>query len=351
MSVSLEAPRSRPYPRYPIDIGALVVAATGADTSPSKPIDMGGGADPYIVDGQGYYEGKKIYAHTENYACTEVRFRVADTLADLPKARPQVAFDHALTAKPGEPRPHATWAQEFGYANGMCFSYYSGGTSRDHGYQTQVLAGWEDEPLNKMEYVGQLDIPIESELVIDASRFEIDDEAFLVLSALDEKAKMQGLYLLPMKDLWTAAGDPVLVSEPRYRWEKKGGRHGVNEGGQHVQRMLTLGKGKEKVKRDCIEYAGGPSWDDPYSTGRLIHTPGTEVLDQDNWTKQRRPILSRYKSMPGVRMPGVGHGSYIKEGDSDFMALQCKKFRGSGWLRQCIIAPYYETPDNKLAFY
>ena len=51
-----------------------------------------------------------------------------------------------------------------------------------------------------------------------------------------KKAGAQNLYIAKMKNPWTISGERVLLSEPEYTWEKKGGK--INE----APELLVLGK-------------------------------------------------------------------------------------------------------------
>jgi len=99
---------------------------------------------------------------------------------------------------------------------------------------------------------------------------------------------------------WQLASDPVLLTRPLYGWENVDGT--INNEGPYA--FVHGGK-------VYLTYSGGSANKYTYAVGLLTADEDDDLLDLDNWTKARTPVL-QYYSIEGVW--GPGHNSFFQDG-------------------------------------
>lgn len=257
------------------------------------------GPDPFIA----VHDGAYYLTYT---TARDIRIRKAGTLAGLAAAAPvQVWTD-------SEPsRCCNIWAPELHLLRGpnglRWYIYYTAGskpccaTQRMH-----VLESESTDPMGPYHYKGRLFDASNDYWAIDPTVFEAGGTLYAVYSGtprdLMPREKPQHLYIARMSNPWTLAGPRVLLSEPTYDWEKRGG--GVNEGPAFLRRG----------DRIFLAFSGSGCYTDDYAVGLLETTAAANLLDPGAWKKHSEPILSRNDSA-GVFAPG--HNSFFRPPGSD----------------------------------
>ena len=256
------------------------------------------GPDPWMTYYDGYYY---LAATTWGGPFTGLTMRKASTIADLKNAAPvQVYQDSTLS------RCCNYWAPEFHLLNGpnglRWYGYFTGGPQKCcDGQRMHVIESAGIDPLGPYTYKGQLTDTIDG-WAIDTSVLELDSSLYLLFSAFEGSSinatmNDQNIYIAPMSDPWTIAGDRVLLSAPTYDWERQDGY--VNEGPVALQHS----------GRTFVIYSASGCWGPNYKLGMLAFNGGNP-LSTSSWIKSAEPV---FQGTSAVYSPG--HNTFFKSPD------------------------------------
>ncbi|SIO94470.1 RICIN domain-containing protein [Vibrio spartinae] len=256
-----------------------------APTSFTNPI-YNNGADPWLL----FYDGN-YYSVTTTWS-SQLSMRKSPTLAGLKDATPVNVWS--------ETDPNSCcnfWALEFHHLNGpngwRWYMLYTSGQDGSYDYQhNSVLESVGDDPMGPYQYKGS---PLGRTYNIDGSYITINNQLYFMYSQW--RGSSQLLYIARMSNPWTISGQPVVLSEPVYSWERIG--NNVNEGPEPL-----IHNGRVYVVYSA-SYCNTPG----YSLG-LLELTGSDPMDRNAWTKRNQPI---FKSANGVY--GPGHNGFFKSPD------------------------------------
>lgn len=107
------------------------------------------------------------------------------------------------------------------------------------------------------------------------------------------------------REPWKLTSEPVLLTRPLYGWENVSGT--INNEGPYAF-----------VTNDTVylAYSGGSANRFTYAVGMLTAKVGEDLLDLNNWTKAKQPVLSFY-SIDGLY--GPGHNSFFTDAQGNLM--------------------------------
>lgn len=272
-----------------------VAPLVGAQDPPAfrNPIQLAGGADPWIV----YHEGN--YYLTTTSGSSELFMRQSPTLAGLKDAPPiQVWQDDTPD------RCCNMWSPELRLLAGSdglhWYLYYTAGPLSQNTHLTQhthVLESEGTDPLGPYTYKARVYDPDHDTPQLDGSMMQWEDELYFLASVWDEDG--QSLYIAPMSDPWTISGDHVRIAVPTFAWEKTGAA--INEGPVALEHDGQL----------FITFSASACSEPDYNLGMLTLT-GEDVLDPDAWAKDPEPVFQR-SDENGVF--GPGHNGFFKSPD------------------------------------
>lgn len=263
--------------------------SSGGTTYTNPVVDGPNAADPDIV----YYEGR--YYHIATTWGSHWEIRGATTLAGLHDAEPVTVYEETVAS-----RCCNFWAPELHLLTGEdggkhWYLTYSAGVAENTDHQhVHVLESEGTDPMGPHHYKGQVDPFGDNRWMIDSSYLTADDGSLhLLFSAWDDGT--QNLYIAPLSNPWTPAGDAVRISTPEYDWETQG--LSVNEG------PVILKHGGRTFLTYSASYCGTAD----YKLG-MLELAGDDPLDPGSWTKFPEPVFER-NDEAGVY--GPGHNNFF----------------------------------------
>lgn len=258
------------------------------------------GQDPWIVAHDGQY--LLVQSAAGNRRLVVKRF------PDL--ARIERNAETVIWAPPGRaPYGRQLWAPELHHLDGRWYVYYAAGDGRPGSHRTLVLGA--DDPLGPYRFLGRVADPAHDVWAIDMTVFRHGGRLFALWSGWDgpDDGFPQNLYLAPMADPCTLAGERVCISTPEHHWERSVAA--VNEGPQVVRNPET--------GRLFVLYAADASWTLAYKTG-LLELAGRDITDPASWRKLPRPFFA-----------GGGHASVLDTEAGPQLVYHRKRGPDPGW--------------------
>ncbi len=277
------------------------------------------GADPWVVEHGGKY-----------YYCFATGNGVG--VAEIPSINSisSEGYSQVYTAPAGTQYSSEYWASELHYIDGEWYIYVAADDGNNFNHRMYVLKGTTQNPTDPFEMVGKI-YDSTDKWAIDGTVVKILGENYFVWSGWEgDENVAQNIYIAHMSNPWTIDSERVLISSPRYSWEKKGTPH-INEG----PAALYNGDGV------FIAYSASGSWTDDYCIGLLTYNGG-DPLNAKSWRKSLQPVF-RKKAETAY---GPGHCSFTTAADgSTWMVYHANRESGTGWGGRSIwIAPVKFTP-------
>ncbi|MBC7873246.1 MAG: glycoside hydrolase family 43 protein [Ferruginibacter sp.] len=257
------------------------------------------GADPWCLYRNGYY----YYTNTLG---NRIDIWKTKNIASLPDAERKTVWKppaKGLFSK-------EIWAPEIHFLKGKWYIYFAADSGRNEDHRLWVLENENPDPLlGVWKLKGKLTTPGDK-WSIDGSVFEFNGAMYLVWSGWEGNLNgQQNIYIAKMKNPWTVEDKRVLISSPKYYWERNGDiKNGsdithvyVNEGPQ----VLT------KNNKLFLIYSASGCWTDNYSLG-ILKQSGTDLLDPASWIKYPEPVFTQ---SPQKKVFAPGHNSFFKSPD------------------------------------
>ena len=228
-------------------------------------------ADPFVylhTDGYYYFTGTM-----PQYDCIEIRR--AKTLNGLLTADSEVVWKKHTT---GEMGSHI-WAPELHYIDGVWYIYFTAGDAKDVWEIRPYLLMCEDENPMTGKWIekGRIDVGVES-FSLDMTTFIHKGEQYVLWAQKTEPADVSDVYIAKMKNPWTLATKPMILTTPEYDWEVQGFK--VNEGP-----AVLVRNGKVIVTYS----ASDTGW--RYCMGMLWADENSDLLDIKSWHKSDKPVF------------------------------------------------------------
>jgi len=235
------------------------------------------------------------------------------------------------------------WAPELHYVRGRWYIYYAASDGRNENHRAAVLEAQTDDPQGPyvdrgMLYTGDhFEEKGQNRWAIDATPLEIDGRLYVIWSGWEDERDIQYLYIAPMSDPCTVAGNRVrLFENDTHLWERvderRAGR-GLHEGPQVLRRHGKV----------MIVYSCSGSWQPSYKLGLLWMDEHADPLNTRSWTKLDRPVFEGNE-----RVLGVGHASFTRSPDDseDWIVYHSKIAPRDGWERAVHIQKFGWTEDG-----
>ncbi len=257
-------------------------------------------ADPQI-----YKSDTGIYYFTASVPeYDRIILRRGKTLSELADAEERTLWRKHET---GEQSIHI-WAPELHKLWGKWYIYYAAGDKDDiWNIRPYVLECTGDDPyMDEWRELGRMQAAVNDEFSfktfsLDATVMQYNRDYYYIWAEKTGVGKMiSNLYIAKMETPNKLATDQVLLSTPDYPWE----RHGfwVNEGPAVLR----------KDDKIFLTYSASDT-SQAYCMGMLSLKEGADILDPQNWQKQRKPVLQTDQS---AGIFGPGHNSFVKSDDN-----------------------------------
>lgn len=254
--------------------------------------------DPCVVYHDGYY-----YAvYTEVFGITLYRSTSLETVVRDEKLMIHTAFSGTTCT--------SLWAPELHYnpATDRWYVYFSDATESFDFFSIRMMCieSKTNDPWGEYVLKGCTDPDL---LAIDQTVF-YDEASGTLYTAFSEFTSDRGqvITLAVMENPWTISDQRMMISYPKYGWEKKGKTEGkderVNEGP-----VFLLHEGKLS-----LVYSASGCWSEYYCLG-LIEFTGEDfspenIMNKNNWSKKNMPIFEAANEVYGV-----GHCTFFQSPD------------------------------------
>ena len=269
-------------------------------------------ADPYVyrhTDGTYYFT-----ASVPEY--DRIVLRSGRSLVELSDA-PEYEIWHKHESGP---QSIHIWAPELHYLFGKWYIYYAGGDKDDiWAIRPYVLECEGDDPVRdpwiekgKMARADGDEFSFEA-FSLDATVFEVNGRWYYVWAEKVGVGKqISNLYIARMKNGYTLDTVQVLLTTPDYDWERVG--FWVNEGPavlKHDGKIFLTFSASETGACYCM--------------GLLYADENADLLDPQQWTKKRMPVLTTDEEK-GIF--GPGHNSFVKaeDGQTDLCIYHARQY-------------------------
>lgn len=267
-------------------------------------------ADPYIhrhVDGY-YYFTASVPAYDG------IELRRSTTVAGLAPAKTKMIWRKADTG----PCSDLIWAPEIHFNDGAWYVYFAAAPSREikdglFQHRMYAISSRAENPLDgPWTFAGRIDTGMDT-FCLDATTFTHRGTLYYLWAQKEQGiGGNSNLYIAPMQDPVTLAGEPTRLSIPEYDWETRGFR--VNEGPAVVKHD----------RRIFITYSASAT-DENYAMGLLHADSDAALTETRSWTKSKDPVLT---SSPEYNIYGPGHNSFTvaEDGSTDLLVYHARTY-------------------------
>ncbi len=294
-------PESRPLPPHEL-VGRFERRPKAKNTF-VNPIIPPASADPWVVAHQGAY----YYCESRNQ--NSIWVRKAGCMTKLGEEEgTQIWAAPSMGAN-----SNAVWAPELHWINERWHIYYAADDGMNENHRMWVLESVTDDPQGAYRCKGMMET---QGWAIDLTVMRHEGELYAIWSGWPGASNgRQNLYLAPMSNPWTIAGDRVLLAEPTLEWERV--EMDICEGPQVLQRHGKL----------FVVYSASGSWTVDYCLG-MLEFKGGDIMDPRNWEKGEAPAFAKNEAVWGV-----GHCSFAQspDGREDWIIYHAKTRKKSGW--------------------
>jgi GH43 family beta-xylosidase len=307
----------------------------GTLTNPILP----SGADPWIAVRDGYY----FYIGSRGNSLVIWKTR---NLADLKNAENKVVWRPPATG----PNSREIWAPELHFVRGKWYIYFAADAGSNRSHRLWVLENPSSDPLQgEWTLKGKIADPSDK-WAIDGTVFETGSKLYMAWSGWEGDVNgTQSIYIARLKNPWTVAGKRVMISTPRYPWEKVGdlkpGKDpsidpphvDVNEGPAVIQHEGKI----------FLTYSASGCWTDYYALGMLTASASSNLLNPASWKKSQVPVFWQSGEAHAY---GTGHNSFFKspDGKEDWILYHANSEpnQGCGGRRAPRAQPFTWKPDG-----
>ena len=258
------------------------------------------GKDPWVVP----FEGSLLLVQStsDDRRLTISRFRDLEHMGE---------GDETVIWTPDRSSDHGRelWAPELHEIDGRWYLYYAASDGQNVNHRTYVLEA--DDPFGPYCEVGRVFDPAHDVWAIDLTVLRHAGRLYALWSGWDgpNDGFPQNLYIAPMADPCTIAGERTLISRPDHDWEMSVAL--VNEGPQILRNPAN--------DRLFVVYSADASWTTAYKLGVLEWTGG-DVTDARSWRKLPAPLFT-----------GGGHGCFVDVDGNEFLVYHRKSTSDPGW--------------------
>lgn len=255
-------------------------------------------ADPWIyhhTDGKYYFTATvPEYDHIE--------LRVADTIAGLAKSEVHCIWHKHDSGGMSE----LIWAPEIHFIDGKWYIYFAAAPTTslceaNGTFQHRMYVLEAENPLAVWHELGQVVSGMDT-FCLDATTFEVKGIRYYVWAQKDpEIMGNSNLYIAKMKNPWTLATAPVMLTKPEYEWECS---------------VIPVNEGPAALQHDnkiFLTYSANATGVE-YCMGMLTADTDSDLLDPRSWKKSAVPVFA---SSEENRKYGPGHNCFTVAEDGE----------------------------------
>jgi GH43 family beta-xylosidase len=273
------------------------------------------GADPWVVSRDGYF----YFMATTGGDLTIRRTR---NMADLRAAEKKVVWRPPAAG----PYSHDVWAPELHYLDGKWYIYFAADDGRNETHRIWVLEGCPADPLGCEWSLKGKAADASDKWAIDATVLEDAGARYMLWSGWPgDSDGTQNIYIARLGKPWTIEGRRVMISTPKYGWEKVGDRP------RQIPPHVNVNEAPEALIRNgriFVTYSASGCWTDAYAIGMLTAKQGSDLLNARSWTKSAQPVFA---SSPEAGVYAPGHNSFFRGADGkDWLLYHANSRPGQG---------------------
>eukprot|EP01120_Amphizonella_sp_Union-15-10_P004255 TRINITY_DN14888_c0_g1_i1.p1 TRINITY_DN14888_c0_g1~~TRINITY_DN14888_c0_g1_i1.p1 ORF type:complete len:378 (+),score=74.05 TRINITY_DN14888_c0_g1_i1:85-1134(+) len=300
-----------------------------------NPILNGEGADPWVLQWQGYY----YMTHSTG---NQILILKSKYLYNFRDAQVNVAFAPA----PGTPYSTALWAPELHRIDNNFYVYFAA-TDNNNNVNHRMYVIQANDPNNPMgayTFKGKIYDPSRDYWAIDGTVLQYENgknyfiwSGWSVNNGVDPK--VQHLYIAEMSSPTSIVPATTrLIKSPDFSWENNG--QAVVEGPEIIH----------NAGRTFIIYSASGSWTPDYCLGMMGIDGGKDPLVYNNWWRLDRPVFWRNDAQS---VYGPGHASFTlsPDGTQHWIVYHANELINGGWPgRTARTQQFGWNPDNSPAF-
>ena len=194
----------------------------------------------------------------------------------------------------------------------MWYIYFTAGDAKDVWEIRPYLLMCEDENPMTGKWIekGRIDVGVES-FSLDMTTFIHKGEQYVLWAQKTEPADVSDVYIAKMKNPWTLATKPMILTTPEYDWEVQGFK--VNEGP-----AVLVRNGKVIVTYS----ASDTGW--RYCMGMLWADENSDLLDIKSWHKSDKPV---FKTSEENKQYGPGHNCFTTDNGKDVLIYHSRNYK------------------------
>lgn len=309
-------------PNRPLTVAALLAALlctfTNAFAQPSAPVVpspghptttmfvnplLPTGADPWITFRDGFY----YYMNTTGHNLEIWKTR---SVPELATAVHKVVWTPPATG----PYSHDIWAPELHSIRGCWYIYFAADNGQNRNHRIYVIQNCSADPLSgSWTFKGKV-ADSTDRWAIDPTILQEHGHIYLIWSGWPGATNgQQNIYIAQLSNPWTVSSPRVLLSYPKYPWERVGDLPSRNRilATPHV----NVNEGPEILKHDgsvFLIYSASGCWTDYYELGMLRTSIDSHPLDPKSWHKYDHPV---FWQDPSALAYATGHNSFFQSPD------------------------------------
>jgi len=285
------------------------------------------GCYPYAI----YYQGKYYYTMQSLSADSIVLWETTD-ITNIAQAAHRVAW----VPKDSIDKYHI-WSPEIHHINGKWYIYFEADDGNTDDHQLYVVENDSPNPMTgKFKMKGAIMTNPEWNWGIHPTTFENNGKQYLLWSGWPKRrieSETQCIYIASMKNPWTLDSKRVMISYPKYEWE----RQWINPDGMRSAYPIFVNENPEcfhsrDYKKIIVFYCASGCWTPYNCEGMLYADVNSDLLNPKSWVKNAEPV---FVQSPKDSIFGPTSVSFIPSPDGKewFMLYQAKSLNeGNGYI-------------------
>lgn len=244
------------------------------------------GSYPYAM----FYQGKYYYTMQQSQTDNVVLWETTD-IANVARAKHKVVW----TPKDSLNKYHL-WSPELHRIGGKWYIYFEADDGNTDNHQLYVVENDSPDPMKgEFRLRGPIVTNSQWNWGIHPTTFENKGKQYLLWSGWPKRrieAETQCIYIASMKNPWTLDSERVMISSPKYEWE----RQWINPDGMRSAYPIYVNENPEcfhsrNNKKILIFYSASGCWTYYNCEGMLSADVDSDLLNPASWVKSAEPAF------------------------------------------------------------